>query len=150
MEFDPTAFFGFEVLGGWLGGVGGGIGGFFLDFFLCLGSLSDDVGLAGLGCLVGGGGLGYLIGTPVGSTLGVSIVSALNGVQGNLLLGFVGSVAGEGAGILTVATLAGIGFDSDLGGAAYIAGVPLVSALGATLGYNVDAKFKASQAPAMP
>lgn len=150
MEFDPTAFFGFEVLGGWLGGVGGGIGGFFLGFFLCLGSLGDAPGLAGLGCLVGGGGLGYLIGTPVGSTLGVSIVAALNGVQGNLLFGFVGGVAGEGAGILTVATLAGIGLDSDFDGGAYLVGVPLVSALGATLGYNVDATFKATQTPVTP
>jgi len=150
MEFDPMAFFGFEVLGGWLGGVGGGIGGFFLGFFLCLSSLGDAPGLAGLGCLVGGGGLGYLIGTPVGSTLGVSIVGALNGVEGNLLLGFVGGMAGEGAGILTVATLAGIGFDSDLGGFAYLGAIPLVSAVGAALGYNADAIVKSSGEPVAP
>ncbi len=76
-----------------------------------------------------------------GATGGVAGVGARYGVEGNLGFSLMGAIAGEGAGVLTVSTLAGVGLGDPLGGAAYVLGVPLVSAVGAALGYNVDAKL---------
>jgi len=138
--FDPNAFFGYEVLGGWLGGVGGGLGGFFLGLFLCLQGLGDDGGYAALGCIVTGGGIGYLTGTSLGAALGVSIVGGINGVEGNLLMSALGGLAGTGGGMLSVAALSGSDLGNNLDGTVFFFGLPLLSSVGATFGYNVDAK----------
>jgi len=140
LAVDPSAFFGYEVLGSWLGAVGGGVGGFLLGFFICMAGMdTNSDAYAGLACLIGGGGIGYLVGTPLGAMSGAAVVGGMNHVRGNLLLSTLGGVAGEGAGVFGIGVLAGVGLDSDLGGVAYLAGVPLFSALGATWGYNVGA-----------
>ncbi len=138
--FDPNVFFGYEVLGGWLGGIGGGLGGFFLGLFLCLQGMGDDGGYAALGCIITGGGIGYLAGTSLGATLGVSIVGGINGVEGNVLMSALGGLAGTGGGMLSVAALSGSDLGDNLNGTVFFLGLPLLSSVGATFGYNVDAK----------
>lgn len=146
---DPNVFFAYEMLGGTLGAMGGGIAGFFLGVFLCLSSLGDTGGVSSLACIAGGA-LGYLAGTPLGAIVGVGIAGHLNHVQGNLLLSFLGASAGEGVGILAISSLGGIGVvqDADLGLPLLFFGVPLISGLGATLGYNVNARFVLPEASA--
>lgn len=138
--FDPNAFYLYEVMGGWVGGIGGGLGGFFLGLFLCLQGMGDDNGYGALVCVFSGGGIGYLLGTSIGATAGVSIVGGMNNVQGNVLLSFLGSAAGTGGGVLSVAALSGSEFGENLDGSLFFFGLPLLSSIGATLGYNVDAR----------
>jgi len=140
MEAQPVAAFGYEVLGGWVGAAGGGVGGFMIGLLLCLLTLSDHSGFQALGCFVGGGTLGYLLGTPLGATIGVSVVGHFNHIQGNVWMGLLGGFLGEGAGILTLSGLVGIGVDSDFGGVGYVLGVPLISALGTATGFNIGAE----------
>lgn len=138
--FDPNVFYVTEVIGGWVGGIGGGLGGFFLGLFLCLQGMGDDSGYAGLACILTGGGIGYLAGTSIGATVGVSIVGGMNNVQGNVLMSALGGVVGTGGGVLSVAALSGSEFGEKLDGNLFFFGLPLLSSIGATLGYNVDAR----------
>jgi len=142
---DPGTFFGYELLGGWLGAAGGGVGGFLLGFFACLSAVGTGDSYGGLACLAPGA-LGYLIGTPVGATAGVSLVGHLNGVEGNVWLALVGGAAGEGMGFLALTLLQNVGpfVSGDLGPVVLIGGVPLLSALGATAGYNVGSELDLS------
>lgn len=137
----PEAAFGWEVLGGTLGALGGGVGGFFLGFFLCLSAAGQADPYGDLAC-IGAGALAYLIGTPLGATAGVSLAGNLHGVIGNPWPAFLGAAAGEGAGLLTLSLLSGGPFPpNDVAQPLIVlGGVPLLSGLGAALGYNVGAR----------
>lgn len=140
VTLDPSAYFAHEVLGGWLGGVGGGIGGFLLTYALCL----QAVNLGGYGSLVcvGLGAIGYGVGAPVGAAVGVNVAGNLNHVQGNWFLSFLGGIAGGGVAAAAVGALDRAGLNHPALMLPLLGlGVPLGSAFGAALGYNIDAKL---------
>ncbi len=133
-----------ELFWGTLGGAAFGVGGFFGAFALCLASVSDSSGWAALGCAILGI-YGYGLGVPIGTTLGVSWAGARAGVQGSVLLSALGAVLGEvlGLGILIGISNALEGSDELMIPLA-VGFVPLMSALGATLGYNLGAQVAPS------
>ncbi len=85
--------------------------------------------------------VGPNLGIPPGATfLGVSLAGALVGVQGNLLLAFVGSIVGTVAG----AALAGnwVIEPTDF---SLVVNPVTMAALGATIGYNISATVTESE-----
>lgn len=132
-----------ELLMGTLGGAAGGALGFFGTFALCLYTGKDTTGWGPLICALLGL-YGYGIGVPVGAVLGVNLTGNGMGLQGNVFLSVLEAVAGLGAGVLALAALgeATPGDDLLLVATALVA-VPFLSALGATLGYNVGARVRA-------
>lgn len=131
-----------ELLLGTLGGAAGGVLGFFGGFTLCMASGEDSTGWGSLFCALLGV-YGYAAGVPVGATLGVNLTARAMGVEGSLLGSVLGAVVGFGAGVLVLTAVyeASQGDDTLLLGTA-VTVVPFLSALGATLGYNVGARVR--------
>lgn len=129
-----------EVLGGTLGGAAFGVAGGAIAFVTCIG---EAQGFEALGCAILAA-FGYAIALPIGSTLGVNVAGSLAGVQGRVLLSALGAVLGEAAG-LGIAALVINAFDDlpePLGWGLFLGVVPLMSSVGAALGYNVGARVR--------
>lgn len=129
-----------EILGGTLGGAAFGVAGGAIAFVTCIG---EAQGFEALGCAILAV-FGYMIALPIGSTLGVNVAGSLAGVRGHTFLSALGAVLGEAAG-LGIASVAINAFDDlpePLGWGLFLGVVPLMSSLGATLGYNVGARVR--------
>jgi len=86
---------------------------------------------------------GYVIGVPVGATLGVSLVGYWSSASGNFLLAGVGAVIGEAVGIASVLYASDLlhgKVDSTAMFWASLLVIPAFSSLGATLGFNMGAR----------
>lgn len=90
--------------------------------------------------------MAFLIGDVVGGAVGVFMTGSFKRVQGNILLAFTGAIAGAAVALVT---LGAIEFFSGM--PLSIASIiiliiapflPLSTALGATLGYNINAKVE--------
>ncbi len=124
-----------QVVAGTVGGALLGLAGFWAAARPCLASAE---GLGVLGCVVAGA-YGYLIGVPLGATLGVSLVGLSAGIEGNTALAALGAMAGEafGIGVLSV-VYRGMGGTEGITVATALGFVPFASAVGAAMGYNAD------------
>ncbi len=80
---------------------------------------------------------GYLLGVPVGATLGVGIAGASFGMEGDLFLTAAGAVVGEALGIGILAVLQGTVGEGSVSFAAAYGLVPFLSAALATMGYGL-------------
>jgi hypothetical protein len=133
-----------ELFWGTLGGVVFGVGGFFGTFALCMASAEDEAGWAALSCALLAI-YGYAIGVPIGTTLGVSWAGARAGVQGSVLLSALGAVLGEALGLgIFIGIASALKGPDELLISLVVGFVPFMSALGATLGYNLGAKVAPS------
>ncbi|MCL6643178.1 MAG: hypothetical protein K6T71_07660 [Candidatus Bipolaricaulota bacterium] len=86
---------------------------------------------------------GYVIGVPVGATLGVSLVGYWSGASGNFLLASIGAGIGEAVGIASVLYASNLlqgKVDSTQMIWASLLVIPAFSSLGATLGFNIGAR----------
>ncbi len=86
---------------------------------------------------------GYVIGVPLGATLGVSLVGHLNGISGNFWLAAAGAIVGETLGISASIALANL-LQTEWPIAMWIStltAIPVSSALGATIGFNLGARY---------
>ena len=132
---DGGMLFTTQVVAGTVGGALLGLAGFWGATWWCLAS-AGDAGLGALACFITGV-YGYLIGVPLGATLGVTASGASFGVEGNTLLAALGAILGEalGIGLLSVIYEGTAGADEAVMAAA-LGLVPFVSAVGATMGYH--------------
>lgn len=131
-----------ELFWGTLGGVVFSVGGFLGTFALCMASVSaeDEAGWAALGCALLAI-YGYAIGMPIGTTLGVSWAGARAEVQGSVWLSALGAVLGEALGLgIFIGIADALKGPDELLISLVVGFVPFMSALGATLGYNLGAK----------
>ncbi len=135
---DPQSAVPLELIAGTVGGAGFGLAGAYLASVACL---AQAEGWEGLAC-IGFAALGYLIGVPVGSTVGVNIAGLLSGVHGNVLLSALGAIGGEVAAIGFAALIAGAadGLPESVNIAMFLGVIPFASSAGATLGFNVGAQ----------
>jgi len=164
---DPNDYFVAELIGGSVGALGGGVAGgavgALADILVCPAlypgkSLACDV-FPGPGA-----GIGYIVGIPVGTVIGVYTVGSMNHAQGNLWLSSLGALVGESVGVgITVLLINLLGYtfgmidgiDSSTAAivsvsaaVAVLVVVPVVTALGAVIGYNVGATVE--QPPPTP
>jgi hypothetical protein len=88
--------------------------------------------------------LGFLIGVPVGSTLGVGIAGSFNHVRGNILLAFGGAIAGEALGFSVLNAASGLlsGFSGEGRVLVILSTLVLSTVLGTTYGYNINATLE--------
>jgi len=128
-----------ELVAGTLGGLAFGAAGGYLLLQSCL---AEAEGLEALACIFSGL-LGYAIGLPIGSTIGVNAAGALLGVRGNLILSFLGAIGGEllGTGVFVLAVSLSGDLPETLGLIIVFGVVPLLSSAGATLGFNAGARL---------
>lgn len=117
-EGSPWNYFLLEGVVGSLGAAGGAFVGGLTGAILCL---SGDIAL----CLYGVVG-GIIIGTATGAVVTVNIIGSMNGVQGNISLGWLFALGGWLAGSNVNIPFAGY----------------LGAGFGAALGYNIGAKMK--------
>lgn len=135
---EPESAVPLELVAGTVGGAGFGLAGAYLAAAACLAQAEGWEGFACIGFAV----LGYLIGVPVGSTVGVNIAGLLFGVHGNVLLSALGAIGGEVAAIGFAALIVGVadGLPESVNIAMFLAVIPFASSAGATLGFNVGAR----------
>ena len=128
-----------ELMAGALGGALAGAGGAYAAIAVCA---ADAEGWDALAC-IGYGVLAYLVGVPVGSTVGVHIAGAAWGVDGNTLLSVLGAVGGEVGGLLITSGLGALQDDPPEAFQvfAFLGLTPFASSAGATWGFNVSAKM---------
>ena len=126
-----------ELAAGTLGGavVGGGTA--YLAAAICA---ADADGWEALACIAYGA-LGYVVGLPIGTTVGVHIAGAAWGVDGNTLLSVLGAIGGEAGGLLITSGLGALQDDPPeaFQVLAFLGLTPLASSAGATWGFNVGA-----------
>lgn len=133
---DPSTYFLAEVIGGSAGALAGGwVGGAVGATFFC-----PKSGCAGFQDLANAL-LGYLAGNAIGGIIGTIVVGSLNRVKGNILLALVGAVVGDAVGFLLTATVVNL-FGSNFSAPSMLILMPVLSGLGATLGYNIGATIE--------
>ena len=140
----PQAAVPAELAAGTLGGAVVGVGTAYVATAVCA---SQADGYAALAC-IGYGLLGYLVGVPVGATVGVHWAGSAWGVEGNTWLSALGAVGGEAGGLLIAGGLGALYEDDPpaaLIAVAYLGWTPFASSAGATWGFNVGAKRSAEQ-----
>ncbi|MGY4707055.1 hypothetical protein ACVNPS_04795 [Candidatus Bipolaricaulota sp. J31] len=126
-----------QVVAGTVGGALLGLAGFWGATWWCLAS-AEDAGPGALACFITGV-YGYLIGLPLGTTLGVIASGMSFGVEGNALFAVLGAILGEALGIGLLSLIHdGTGGVDEATVAAALGLVPFASAVGATMGYHVD------------
>ena len=131
-----------ELAAGTLGGAVLGVGGAYVATVACA---SEAEGWAVLAC-IGYGVLGYLVGVPVGSAVGVHVAGSAWGVEGNTWLSLLGAVGGEAGGLLSSSGLGALGGEEPpeaLQIVSLLGLTPLASSAGATWGFNVGARLSA-------
>lgn len=129
-----------EVVAGTLGGAVLGVGSAYVATLACA---SQAEGWAALAC-IGYGVLGYLVGVPVGSTVGVHLAGSAWGIEGNTWLSVLGAVGGEAGGLLVASGLGALSGDEPpeaLQVVSLLGLTPLASSAGATWGFNVGARL---------
>lgn len=134
-EAGPQSAVPAELIAGTVGGAALGAAGAYILASTC----RPDQGLGTLICLAAAAMIGYVIGVPIGSTMGVNIAGALSGVRGNFLLSVLGAILGEAIGI-GIAEVFGEPSES-VGVIMALGVIPFLSSAGATLGYNVGAQM---------
>ncbi len=118
-----------ELVGGVLGGyAGGALGALALSWALSVGY----TGWEALARVIVGAYLGFFGGSIAGASLGVIGVGTLLGIEGNVPLAVLGAATGTGLSF-------GIGFSLQVPEMVLPFG-PLLSAAGATAGFNVGAR----------
>ncbi len=141
---EPQEAFGSELLIGTIGGAALGFGAAFALGEICL---SQTTGLDSIGC-IGAFILGYMMGVPTGSIIGVNWAGSQSGVEGNLFLSILGGIGGSALGMLT-ATTVNAAFEesaSEVVSLALFLGVaPFMASLGATWGFNAGAELAPAQ-----
>jgi hypothetical protein len=127
-----------ELIAGTVGGAALGVAGALILSHACL---AQAVGWEALAC-IGAVALGYVIGVPIGSTVGVNVAGSLSGVQGNVLLSALGAIGGEFVGLGFSIIFSPLFEDSGSTGVfAALVVIPFLSSVGATVGYNVAAQM---------
>jgi len=133
-----------ELIAGTLGGAVVGVGSGYAATVACA---SQAEGWAALAC-IGYGVLGYLIGVPIGSTVGVHLAGSAWGIDGNTWLCVLGAVGGEAGGLLIASGISSL-YDDDPPEAflvfSFLGVTPFASSAGATWGFNVGARPPADQ-----
>lgn len=135
---NPQAAVPAELIAGTLGGAALGLAGTYIASTACL---SHVQGWAAFGCIAYAA-LGYLVGVPLGSVVGVHVAAAHYHVQGNLLLSILGGIGGEAAGLGCAALATKIFGDmtEPFGTLMFLGVIPFSSSVGAAWGYNAGAR----------
>ena len=143
---DPHSAVSAELIAGTLAGAASGVAGAYLFAVSCV---AHAEGWAALACFAAAA-LGYIVGVPVGSVVGVNVAGSLSGVRGNFLLSVLGGIGGGAVGLGFAGLLAKVfdGLPESASLAIFLGVVPFLSSAGATLGYNVGAQMVASSTEA--
>ena len=127
-----------EVILGTAGGALLGLAGNWIGTRVCEIKAGEGMDTAELCWLPGV--YGYLVGVPLGATLGVGVAGASLGMQGNHLLAAAGAVVGEALGLGILAVLRGALEREEAFFAAAYGLVPFLSAAFAATGYGTGVR----------